>query len=224
MSLIKHMGFDGFGPNPRQFQIGDIPCLAEQLPATSASAALTVTGAMLANTLINASPAGAAAYTLDTAANIILALLPFLAPPQTPNIQAGTTWRLRHVTTTAQVVTYAAIANTGVTVTQGVVNASSVKDFLVTVVNGTPAQSFAVSTVNANAVLSGLTQSQCALLSPGMIVTNAVAGLQGTTILAVNATAGTVTMSGNANATNVVPVSVSFSPVVTLQGLGQGLL
>lgn len=221
MSLIKSIGFDGLGINPRQVQLGDVLCAAEQLPATSASAAVTVTGQLLANTLIQSNEGAPAAYTVDTAANIILALQNIA---NIANIQNGTSWRLRHLNTTAFAVTYAATANTGVTVTLGVVNASSVKDFLVTIVNATPAQTFACTTVNANAVLSGLTQSQCAQLSPGMVVTNAVAGLQGTTILAVNATAGTVTMSGNANATNAVAVAVSFSPVVTLQGLGQGLL
>lgn len=225
MSLIKTMGYDGYGVNPRQVQIGDVVAGAEQIPATSTSTALIVTGQMLFNSFINASPAGAAAYTVDTAANIIIALQANLGLSLLQNIQNGTTWRLRHITTTAQVVTYAATANTGVTVTQGVVNASSVKDFLLTILNGTPAQTFACTTTNASAVVGGLSQSQCAQLSPGMIVTNAVANLQGTTILAVNTTNGTVTMSGNANATNAAPgVAVSFSPVVTVAGIGQGLL
>lgn len=221
MSLIKSMGFDGLGINPRQFQVGDVLCGAEQLPATLVANAVTVTGQLLAQSLIQSTETANATYTLDTAANIILALQNIV---NVGNIQNGTTWRYRHVNNAAFTVTYAATANTGNTVVLPTINASSVKEFLITVVNGTPAQTFAATTVNASAVLSGLTQSQCAILSPGMIVTNAVAGLQGTTILAVNATAGTVTMSGNANATNTVAVAVSFSPVVSVQGLGQGLL
>lgn len=221
MSLIKTIGFDGLGVSPRQVQQGDVVCLAEQLPATSASNALTVTGQLLANSLIQSTETANATYTLDTAANIILALQ---AITNVANIQNGTSWRLRHINNAAFTVTYAVTANTGVTVALPTINASSVKDFLITVTNGTPAQTFAATTVNATAVVAGLTQSQCALLSPGMIVTNAVAALQGTTILAVNATAGTVTLSGNANATNTTAVAVSFSPVVAVQGLGQGLL
>lgn len=221
MSLIKHMGFDGLGVNPRQIQVGDVMCAAEVLPATLAPNAVTVTGQLLANLLIQSTETANATYTLDTAANIILALQNIT---NIANIQNGTTWRLRHVNNAAFTVTYASTANTGTTVALPIVNASSVKDFLITVVNATPAQTFAGTTVNASAVVSGFSQSQCALLSPGMIVTNAVAGLQGTTILAVNATAGTVTMSGNANATNAVAVAIAFSPVIGLQGLGQGLL
>lgn len=221
MSLIKHMGFDGFGINPRQIQLGDVMCSAEQLPTTIAPNAVTVTGQLLANSLIQSTETANATYTLDTAANIILALQSIV---NVANIQNGTTWRIRHVNNAAFTVTYASTANTGTSVASAVINASSVKDFLVTVTNGTPAQTFAGTTVNASAVVGGFTQSQCAQLSPGMIVTNAVAGLQGTTILAVNVTAGTVTMSGNANATNAVAVAIAFSPVVALQGLGQGLL
>lgn len=221
MSLIKAMGFDGLGPNPRQFQLGDVLCVAEQLPATLAANAVTVTGQLLANSLIQSTETANATYTLDTAANIIIALQNIVG---IANIQNGTTWRLRHVNNAAFTVTYAVTANTGCTVALPTINASSVKEFLITVTNSTPAQTFAGTTVNASAVVSGFTQSQCAQLSPGMIVTNAVAGLQGTTILAVNATAGTVTMSGNANATNAVAVAISFSPVVAVQGLGQGLL
>src|ERR1700748_3649828 len=221
MSLIKAMGFDGLGINPRQFQLGDVLCAAEQLPATIAANAVSVTGQLLANSLIQSTETANATYTLDTAANIILALQNIA---NIANIQNGTSWRLRHVNNAAFTVTYASTANTGTSVALPTINASSVKEFLITVINGTPAQTFACTTTNASAVLGGLTQSQCAQLSPGMIVTNAVAGLQGDTILAVNASAGTVTMSGNANATNAVAVAVSFSPVVALQGLGQGLL
>ena len=59
-----------------------------------------------------------------------------------------------------------------------------------------------------------------ATLTPGMIVTNAVAGTQGFTIVGVNIAAGTVTLSGNATSTNAAPgVAFSFSPVVTITGL-----
>jgi hypothetical protein len=90
---------------------------------------------------------------------------------------------------------------------------------LVTIVNGTPAQTVQANTTNASNVVTGLTSAQAALLSVGQVVTNAVNGLQGTTITAVNITLGTVTLSGNANATSSTPVAISFSPVVQLDGL-----
>lgn len=219
MSMVKPTVYDG--PIQRQVQLGDTVCAAEVIPAASSSTALTVTGQMLSQPFIQSNEGGAAAYTLDTAANIIIALglgLGLLS------IQNGTTWRLRHINTTAFVVTYGVTANTGMTIANGVVNASSVKDFLVTVTNGSPVQTFSATTVNASPTISGLTPAQCALLSPGMVVTSVSAGQQGTTILSVNISAGTVTLSGNANATNTVPIAYTFSPTITVTGIGQGLL
>jgi hypothetical protein len=80
------------------------------------------------------------------------------------------------------------------------------------------------TTVNASAIISGVPTSVLNQLSVGMIVTNAVAGLQGTTITAINTSSNTVTVSGTANATNISPVAISFSPVVQIDGLGQGLI
>jgi hypothetical protein len=217
--MVKPTVYDG--PVQRQVQQGDTVCAAEVIPAASSSTALTVTGQMLSQPFIQSNEGGAAAYTVDSAANIILSLSAGLG---LLSIQNNTTWRLRHINTTAFVVTYAATANTGVTVSSGVVNASSVKDFLLTVVNGTPQQTYSATTINGSAQIGGLTQAQVATLTPGMIVTSASAGQQGTTILSVNISNGTVTLSGNANATNVVPISYTFSPVVTLTGIGQGLL
>jgi hypothetical protein len=215
--LLKPLVMDG--AQQRLLNQGDTLAGGEILPATNANAAITITGAMLMNSLINRSPGGAGTDTIDTAANIIAAIGGGLG---TTGVQNGTSWRTKWLVTTAFAVTVTAVANTGIIVNLGVVNASSAKDFLVTVVNGTPAQSFAVNTTNASAVVTGLSLAQTALLTPGMVITNAAAGLQGLTILSVQPGTG-VTLSGTANTTAAGTV-LNFSPTITIQGIGQGLI
>jgi hypothetical protein len=217
--LARNLILDG--TTSRAIQPGDVLALGEIIPATIATAAITISGAQLASGFILRSPGGAATDTIDTAANILNTVSGGLGYS---GLQNGTTWRTTWIVSTAQTCTVTAVANTGVTVTNGAIAASSVKDFLVTVVNGTPPQTFVANTTNASAVVTGLNSSQTALLSPGMIVTNAVNGLQGTTILSVQPGAG-VTMSGNANATSVAPgVAIAFSPQISVYGIGQKLL
>jgi len=202
---------------------GDLVITNESVPAANTATAVTVTGAILANGIILAAPTAAATYTLDTAANIIAALSPFFSYNPNAQVPVGslvyaslppnTSFRVTLVVSTAFAVTVTSTANTGVTVNRGTIAASSSKDCLVTIRNGTPAQTFSGNTTNASAVVSGFTAEQLSRLSVGMIVTNAVANLQGQTIIGINQNAGTVTMSGNANAT-AVGSSISFSPVV----------
>jgi hypothetical protein len=217
MGILKALVLDG--QMARQLNVGDILAGGETIPATVVTTAITVTGAQLAQGNILRNPAAGATDTLDSAANIIAALTNGIG---NVGIPPGTTFRVRWICTTAFAITVQATANTGVTVNRGSIAASSAKEFLCTIVNGTPAQTFAGLTTNASAVVTGFTQAQLSLLSVGMIVTNAVAGLQGTTIIAINQAAGSITFSGNANATNTTPVSISFSPVVQLDGLQQG--
>lgn len=219
MALLVPTVYDG--QLQRKVAPGDLVGGAEILPATIATQNTTVTGAQLALGLINRSAGAAGTDTLDTAANILLAMSGGIG---NVGFQPGTTFRCRWLQTAAFAITVAATANTGVTVTLGTVNASSVKEFLFTWVNGTPAVTVAGTTVNASAVVSGFTAAQLAGVTVGMIVTNAVAGLQGQTVIAVNAAAGTLTFSGNANATNATAVAINLSPVLTCQGIGQGLI
>ena len=214
MSIAKSVIFDG--GMQRQIQQGDLLAGAEIIPATSSTTAVTLTAAMLAEGTYLANPGGAVTWTLDSAANIIAGLMAGLG---LNNLQNGTTFRWRAIITTAQTGTVTVTANTGCTVNRGAIASNSWKEFLVTINNGTPAQTFAAYTTNASATITGLTAAQLSLLSPGMIVTNSVNGLQGTTILAINQGAGTLTMSGNANATAATPVAITFSPVITMDGL-----
>lgn len=211
--------------------IGDILAMGENYPATIATQNIpAVTGAMLLNSLLKRNEGGASADVLDTAANIVAAIQAAANGQQIPN---GLTWRHRVINLAAFAITYTATANTGSTViANGVVNASSVKDFLCTVPVSAPVQNVPLTTVNATAVLSlpaGTLQNAyppagLAALQVGQVVTNAQAGQQGNTITAINIAAGTVTMSGNSNATNAAAVNFIFSPTFTFEGIGQGLL
>jgi hypothetical protein len=216
--LAKPLVIDG-GLNRAIFP-GDTLVGGEVFPTTIATNAITITGQQLASGLIQRTTTGAGTDTLDTAANIIAAISSGIG---TTGVPRGTTWRCKWVQNAAFAITVAATANTGVSVALPTINASSVKEYLVTVVNGTPAQQYQAATTNASAVLSGFTSTQLAALSVGMIVTNVVAGLQGAKIIGIDSGAGTVTMDTNATSTNA-SVTVNFSPVITLQGIGQGLL
>lgn len=216
MSIGKSVIYDN--GMQRQVNPGDIVAASESILATQSATTITVTAAMLLAGIMLRNPAAGATDTIDSAANLIAGLSP-QAGVGLPN---GLTFRFRWIVTTAQATTVQATANTGVTVNRGAIAASSWKEFLVTIINGTPVQTLAGTTVNTSAVVSGLSQAHLSTLSVGMIVTNAVAGLQGTTVIAINLAAGTVTMSGNANATNATPVAITFSPVVQVDGLGQG--
>lgn len=227
MGLVSTVVQD-FGGLERNALTGDLICSNESVPASNVNNAVTVTAPLLANPLFLAAPTAAATYTMDTAANLVAGLAPFYN--YNPNalvaagtvvsatIPAGTAFRWRVICSTAFAITVAATANTGVIVNRGSVAASTTRDFLVTVRNGSPAQVFAGNTTNASAVVSGFTQDQLSKLSVGMIVTNAVANLQGQTIIAINLNAGTITMSANANAT-AVGSAINFSPVVVVDGI-----
>lgn len=213
MALVRPVVYDG--GQQRRLHIGDVFCRGEAVPATNNGTAVTLTGALLLPGIYLGNPGGAATYTLDTAANIVAALQAANNGP----IQNGTTFRFLIILTTAQTGTVAATANTGVTVNRGSIASNDTKEFLVTINNATPVQTFQCNTTNASAVVSGLSQTQCSQLSIGMIVTNVVNGLQGQTITAIDPNAGTVTLSGNANATSTTPVAITFSPVITVDGL-----
>jgi hypothetical protein len=214
MTIAKSVIFDGM--IQRQVQAGDVIAGGEVVPATDAGTTKTVTAANLAGGIILRSGGAAMTDTLDSAANIIAGMLAGLGAT---GFQPGTTFRVRYVVSTAFAVTVQATANTGVTVNRGSVAASSFRDFLVTINNGTPVQTFTAYTTSGSAVVSGLTQAQLQQLTPGMVVTNAVNGLQGTTIQSINYAAGTLTLSNTANATAAVPVAITFSPVITVDGI-----
>lgn len=135
-------------------------------------------------------------------------------------VQVGSTYRFRVLSTVAFANTIT--AGTGVTLA-GVtaVAASSYRDYLITILNGTPQQLFAVSTTNASAVITGMSAAQTALVSPGMLVSGT--GIQaGSTVLSVQPGVG-VTLSLAATATGAL-VAATFNPRIEVRGIGGGLI
>jgi hypothetical protein len=220
MSLLKPTVYDNNASAERLLSIGDVLCQAQVIPAAVATQPLTLLApAILAGIVLRSNGANSV-DTIDTAANIIAAINSVSGGQA---VDVGTTFELTYIQSLAFNSTLTATANTGITVTNPITNASSVKKFLVTIQNGTPARTVAAASgTNASPILTGLTDAEVAALTPGMIVLNAVSGLQGTTIIGVNIAARSVTMSGNANATAII--APQFSPRVSFYGLGQGLL
>lgn len=174
---------------------------------------LTITAAMLLAGLLVRNPAGVSNENYDTAANIVAAMGSGVA------IAPGTQFKYRVVNLSANLLTGVFAANTGLVGVRGNVLASTTKDFMCTITNGTPAVGCVGTTVNASPVIT-VGVAVAATITPGMIVTNAAAGTQGFLVLGVNIAAGTVTLNGNATSTNTAPgITFQFSPVVTITGL-----
>ena len=205
------------GALQRQLAQGDFVTNFEPaIPATDTTVTLAYTAAMVTTPTYVRNPAGVSTDTFPTADALLSALQAGIG--LSGGVRIGMSWRLRVVNLSANLLTGAVTANTGATMVRGNVLASTSKDFLFQVTNGTPLISCAnIGSANASAVLTGFTAAQIANITPGMVVTNAVVGQQGNTVLGVNATALTVTMSGNSNASG--PSVFTFSPTYTVTGL-----
>lgn len=227
MSVAKSVIWDG--GQQRAVQQGDVVAAAEAIIANVTVGASTLTAAMLLAGILNRS-GSVAGYidTTDSSANIIAGMVGpygYNTSPQTGissgnAVQQGTTVRLRILNTVAFIETMA--AGTGVTLAGITANAAtSWRDYLIIVTNGTPQQVFAANQVNASAVITGLNQFQTSQLSVGMLVsgTNIPAA---TTILSIQPGIG-VTLSAAATATLALN-ALTFNPTVTIQGLGGGAL
>lgn len=224
MSLVRPAIYDG--GLQRQSLPGDVAAWSEIIGALATVGAGTLTAALLLTGILNRTgPTAGYIDTTDTASNIIAAMVGqynYQATALTGissgvAVMPGLTARLRIINTVAFANTMA--AGTGVTLVNGTINASSVKDYLIAVTNGTPQQIFAVNQTNASAVLTGMSQFQTSQLSVGMLVTGS--GLSGN-IISIQTGVG-VTLSANASSTLALNAA-TFSPTVTITGLGQGLL
>lgn len=204
---------------------GDLVNTNEQVQANATAGAATLTvNQVLGGILSRSGPGIAYNDTTPSASDIINGLIgniAIAAGATTPlGVNPGTTWRFRHINTVAFIATI--VAGAGVTLAGVTANAaSSYRDYLFTVLNGTPPQTFAVSTTNGSAVVTGMTAAQTSLISPGMAVAGTgIAG--GATILSVQPGVG-FTMSANATATGSL-VSCAFTPRVEMRGIGSGLI
>lgn len=214
MSLTRLTILDGFQERP--IYQGDLVGQMELLKPLTTVGAGTITADIMSTGIINRTgPIGGYIDTTDTAANIVATLA-----GSAGGVQSGTTFRLRYINTVAFAMTLA--AGTGVTLGSNVnCAASSCKEYLVTVTNGTLAQQYAANTTNASATITGLTPQQVATLGVGMLVTGT--GIPAsTTITSINA-AGSLTLSANATATGTL-FALTFNPTVRIDSLGQMLL
>jgi hypothetical protein len=207
------------GLTTRRLQPGDIMNLFDPIPP-AADTTNTTFSYSVANILNNPSyvrnPAGVSTDTFPDASALVTALTSILGVSFVP---AGLSFRFRVINLSANLLTGAVTANTGATMTRGNVPASTTKDFQFNITNGSPAVTVPnVTSANASAVLSGFTSAQLRQLSVGMVVQNAVVGCQGFTIIGVNLTAGTVTLSSTA--TGAGPSTFTFYPTYTVTGLG----
>lgn len=202
---------------------GDTVITNDLVGSLTTAGAGTILGAMFGNTILERTgPSGAFTDTTDTADNIINALI---APAFVgtgggiaPGLQPGTTFRFIYRNTVAQAMTLA--AGTGVTLGSNVnVSASSVREYLITILNGTRRQVFTANTTNASTAVTGLLESQLNQLSVGMLVTGTGISAN-TTIAAITATG--ITLSANATATGS-PV-LTFSPRLSIAGISQAAL
>jgi hypothetical protein len=216
MSYVKPQTKDnGF---VRDVTNGDVVAGGEVIGTLTTVGAGSLTAALITGFSIisRTGPVGAYADTVDTASNIIAALA---VNGQTP--MAGSTHRLRILNTVAFINTIT--ANTGVTLSgTTAIAASSYRDFLVTLTNTTNASIAVGATTNASATLSGFSQAALALITPGMLITGTGIGAA-SVVTAVNLTAGTVTSSvvSTATASNI---AITFSPTVSIAGIGGGLI
>jgi|SRR6188768_1561866 len=198
---------------------GDIINTNETPQAIANAAGVTLTaGQVLAGTILRSGAAGVSDTTPDantwlaamlqatyqaTGANTPLGVLP------------GTSYRLRIVSTNTGTLTIVAGTNVTLAGTTTVPTVNT-REYLVTVLNGTPQQVYAATTTNTSAVITGLSAAQTQNLSPGMAVSGT--GIPAsTTVISVQPGVG-VTLSANATATGTL-VALTFAPRIELRGI-----
>lgn len=214
MPLLKPLARDN--GIVRNMQLGDVLSQMENFQALATVGAGTILAPMLVSSLFNRTgPTGAYVDTTDTASNIINYIASFGSGDQT-----GDTWRFRFVNTVAFACTFT--GGTGVTIVNPTVNASSVKDFLVQVTSAAPQTTVGnASQTNASAVITGMTLAQTNAISIGQLVTGTSIPANAY-VIGIQSGVG-VTISANATAT-IAPNALTFSPSLTITGIGQGLL
>lgn len=215
--LLAPIVYDG--QLQRQLGGGDLLVGFEPaIPATdTTNTTLSYAAANLLTPVYVRNPAGVSTDTFPTADALISALQQGLGGAN--GVKQGMSYRWRIINLSANLLTGAVTANTGATMVRGNVLASTTKDFLIQITNGTPLRTVTnLSSTNTSPIVTGFSATDLQNLSIGMVVTNAIVGLQGTTIIGINLAAGSVTYSGNANATATTN-SITHSPTYTITGL-----
>lgn len=197
---------------------GDVTASNEVIGTLTTVGAGTLTAALLTGYSILSRTGPTAAYneTTDTASNIIAALA---VNSQTP--MQGTSYRWRHINTVAYIGTM--VAGTGVTLSGTTANAaSSYRDYLITLTNTTPTSIATASTSTVTPrVLTGMSAAATALVSPGQLVTGIGIGASAKVVSVQPGIGVTVDVDSTATASLV---AVTFSPTVSIAGIGSGLI
>ena len=217
MSAAKPVIYDG--NIPRQVVQGDLLCAGEVINnALTTAGNGTILGSMLATGILNRTgPVGIFTDTTDTAGNIIAAIFGGI---NNTGLQNGTTFRVSYINSVAFAATL--VGGTGVTLGANTgVAASSVKDYLVTVTNGTPLSVQIANQTNASAVITGMTQAQTNVVAVGQLVTGTNIPAAAT-VISIQSGIG-VTLSAAATA-SITSNALTFSPTLRIDSLGQKLL
>lgn len=211
----------------RQAGPGDIIASGEVLAALAADANSTLTGAMIGSGIINRTGMTAGRTdTTDTADNVLLALG---GNDFSTNIMPGTTFRFQYRQSVAFATTWG--HGRGWIAGQGVLDvaASSIKTFLVEVLNSSREVTINAGTTNASAAVTLDVPQAPGTITPGMIVTGAgitagtrVAGVAyGKTTTRDNTDKiCSITLDQNATATAASGVALTFSPCLRINGMG----
>jgi hypothetical protein len=217
----------GGSVSERQAGPGDILASGEVFAALAADANSTLTAAMIVAGIINRTGMTAGRTdTTDTADNVLVALA---GNDYALNVMVGTTFRFEYRQSVAFATTWAHgrgwIAGTG-----GLdVAASTIKQFLVEVLNATREVTVNAGTTNASAAVTLDVPQVPNTITPGMIVSGAgitagtrVAGVTyGKTTTRDNTDKiCAITLDQNATATAASGVALTFSPCLRINGLG----
>lgn len=222
MALATPQVRDGAGLM-RDAAAGDVLNTQEVIQTeTTAGAATLSSSKLITGLLVRTGPGIAFNDTLPSASDLLTALLGngsyVAAGAISPaGINPGASFRFTYYNGVAFVATL--VAGTGITLAGSTaVAASSARTYLITCLNGTPAQTFAGTTTNGSAVVTGLSAAQTSLLSPGMLVTGTGVPAAAT-VLSVQPGVG-ITLSANATATGSL-VALAFTPRFEVRGLFQ---
>lgn len=232
------------GPIEQAMYPGDILGTFELEPVAIANAAgVNITAQQLCAQDIDRSGAAAVTDTLDTADNIVKALIGSINKMSPPDnnlygtlpsqsvqlawpaninpLMPGSSFRRIIRSANSGVLTIAVVANSGVSLL-GVttIAATSWREYLIKILNSTPQTLVAATTTNTSFVLTAVDLNAILNITIGMSVSGA--GIQaGSTVVATNRDLGTITLSLAATAT-ASNVAITLTPTVTVRGVRSG--
>jgi hypothetical protein len=205
--LVRPTGMINGGERP--FAAGYRPLAGRRrvTDSTNGNITLPVAG-FLAGWIDRSGPGAGYADTTPTADQLLAAL---------PELMRGDSFDLLVTSSVAFANTIA--AGTGITLAGTTsVAASSTREYLLTLLSEPKRTRVCVaSTTNANAVLTNMSQDDMKNLGVGMLATGTGIGASAA-VLAINLTAGTVTLSVNSTAT-ADNIAVTFTPNFEMRGI-----